>query len=155
MTLIVQDDDLALHHGDCLDVLRTLPDRSVHICATSPPFFRLRDYNAAGQIGLEETPDEWCDKLVEVFREVRRVLRDDGTLWVEIGSSYSSSTIHSDAHVLRDDLTDDEFAYVLSELAQALPGVRQGDASPKSDVPELLPGNEGEDAAGDLSREAV
>jgi DNA modification methylase len=85
----LSDPDVTLYQGDALEVLRTLPDRSVHMCATSPPFYGLRDYGAEGQIGLEESPDEWVARLVEVFREVRRVLRDDGTLWVEIGDSYS------------------------------------------------------------------
>ncbi len=90
MSLFLDDGDVRLYHGDCLDVLRELPDRSVHMCATSPPFYGLRDYGVQGQIGLEETPDMWVARLVAVFREVRRVLRDDGTLWVEIGDSYSS-----------------------------------------------------------------
>jgi DNA modification methylase len=77
--------------GDCLSVLRTLSDQSVHCCVTSPPYFGLRDYGVAGQIGLEETPDEYVAKLVEVFREVRRVLRDDGTLWLNLGDSYAGS----------------------------------------------------------------
>jgi len=142
----LEDPDVTLYHGDCLDVLRTLPDQSVHMCATSPPFYGLRDYGTgewdggdpdcdhphpkAGdvarnqasstlvgtaqshasngarevchkcgarrvdrQIGLEETPQEWCDRLVAVFREVRRVLRDDGTLWIEIGDSYAQTQI--------------------------------------------------------------
>jgi DNA modification methylase len=81
--------------GDCRDVLATLPDASVHCCVTSPPYFGLRDYGCAGQIGLEPTPTEFAGKLVAVFREVRRVLRDDGTLWLNLGDSYatrSSST---------------------------------------------------------------
>lgn len=143
------DADLTVYHGDCLEVLRQLPDRSVHMCATSPPFYGLRDYGTGSweggdpdcdhkkfetrapherkastlgggtdtvrvqeeafaayrdecgkcgarrvdrQIGLEETPDQWVERLVAVFREVRRVLRDDGTLWVEIGDSYASGT---------------------------------------------------------------
>ena len=146
MTPYLADPDVVLYHGDCLEVLRTLPDRSVHMCATSPPFYGLRDYGTGTweggdrdlapfcahesgrarndtdretpggkggsfrggtlqfrekcdlcgavridrQIGLEESPDEWVARLVEVFREVRRVLRDDGTLWVEIGDSYAS-----------------------------------------------------------------
>jgi DNA modification methylase len=151
MTPWLADPDVTLYHGDNLDVLRTLPDKSVHMCATSPPFYGLRDYGtgeweggqpdcdhlhkvggtgastlgaASGgndmsdearersttrsyvayagtcgkcgarrvdkQIGLEETPDQWVQNLVAVFREVRRVLRDDGTLWVEIGDSYVS-----------------------------------------------------------------
>lgn len=92
MTPWLDDGDVRLYHGDCLDVLRSLPDRSVHMCATSPPFYGLRDYGVDGQIGLEESPDEWVARLVAVFREVRRVLRDDGTLWVEIGDSYNSGT---------------------------------------------------------------
>lgn len=76
--------------GDCLEQLRTLPDASAHCCVTSPPYFGLRDYGVAGQIGLEASPQAFVDKLVEVFREVRRVLRDDGTLWVNLGDSYAS-----------------------------------------------------------------
>jgi DNA modification methylase len=75
--------------GDCRDVLRTLADESVHCCVTSPPYFGLRDYGNAAQIGLEPTPAEFVAQLVEVFREVRRVLRDDGTLWLNLGDSYA------------------------------------------------------------------
>ncbi len=78
-----------LHHGDCLETLRTLPDNSLHCCVTSPPYWGLRDYGHAGQIGLEQTPDEYVGRLVEVFREVRRVLRDDGTVWLNLGDSYA------------------------------------------------------------------
>ena len=74
--------------GDCIDVLKGLPDAIVNTCITSPPYFGLRDYGVDGQIGLEETPDSYVQKLVEVFREVRRVLRDDGTLWLNLGDSY-------------------------------------------------------------------
>lgn len=70
--------------------MRGLPDQSVHTCVTSPPYFGLRDYGHDGQIGLEPTPDEFVAKLVEVFREVRRVLRDDGTLWLNLGDSYAA-----------------------------------------------------------------
>jgi DNA modification methylase len=76
--------------GDCLDTLSRLPAQSVHTCVTSPPYFGLRDYQVDGQLGLEETPDLYIAKMVEVFREVRRVLRDDGTLWLNIGDSYAS-----------------------------------------------------------------
>ena len=78
--------------GDCRDVLRRLPDASVQCCVTSPPYFGLRDYGVAGQIGLEPTPDDFVAEMVAVFREVRRVLRDDGTLWLNLGDSYSMST---------------------------------------------------------------
>lgn len=77
--------------GDCRQRLKELPDASVHCCVTSPPYFRLRDYGVAGQIGLEPTPDEFVAEMVEVFREVRRVLRDDGTLWLNLGDSYAAS----------------------------------------------------------------
>lgn len=77
--------------GDCLDVLRTLDAESVQCCVTSPPYFGLRDYGHAGQIGLEPTPDEYVGKLVAVFREVRRVLANDGTLWLNLGDSYTGS----------------------------------------------------------------
>lgn len=147
----LRDPDVTLWHGDCLSVLRTMPDRSVHMVASSPPFYGLRDYGtgsweggeegcdhkaAAGaerkftngrgegvgddyagsnlrswttrdgtayreecgkcgarrvdqQIGLEASPDEWVERLVEVYAECRRVLRDDGVMWVEIGDSYT------------------------------------------------------------------
>lgn len=77
--------------GDCRDVLRRLPDASVQCCVTSPPYFGLRDYGVAGQIGLEPTPDAFVAEMVAVFREVRRVLRDDGTLWLNLGDSYAST----------------------------------------------------------------
>ena len=75
--------------GDCRDVLKTLPEGSINMCVTSPPYFGLRDYGGQEkQIGLEQTPEEYIAQLVEVFREVRRTLKDDGTLWVNIGDSY-------------------------------------------------------------------
>jgi DNA modification methylase len=77
-------------NADCREALRTLPDQSVHCCVTSPPYFGLRDYGHAGQIGLEPTPDEFVAAMVEVFREVKRVLRDDGTLWLNLGDSYNA-----------------------------------------------------------------
>lgn len=76
--------------GDCIDMMRTLPDESVHTCVTSPPYYGLRDYGVEGQMGLEATPDEFVGALVSVMREVKRVLRDDGTLWLNIGDSYNA-----------------------------------------------------------------
>ena len=76
--------------SDSLEALKSLPDQSVHTCVTSPPYFGLRDYGVEGQIGLEDTPDAFVARLVEVFREVRRVLRDDGTLWLNLGDSYGA-----------------------------------------------------------------
>lgn len=78
-----------LLHGDVLDMLRTLDSESVHCCVTSPPYWNLRNYNVDGQIGLEDTLDEYVEKMVSVFREVRRVLRNDGTLWLNLGDSYN------------------------------------------------------------------
>jgi DNA modification methylase len=76
--------------GDCRNVLRTLPDESVHCVVTSPPYWGLRDYGVAGQIGLEASYTDFVEQMVAVFREVRRVLRPDGTLWLNLGDSYSS-----------------------------------------------------------------
>lgn len=76
--------------GDALTALRGLPDASAQACVTSPPYYALRDYGMDAQIGLEDTPEAYIQRLVDVFREVRRVLRDDGTLWVNIGDSYAS-----------------------------------------------------------------
>ena len=87
----IADRDVTLYHGDALDVLRRMPERSVHMVATSPPFYGLRDYGTEGQIGLEDTPEQLVERLVAVFAECRRVLRDDGTLWVEIGDSYCAN----------------------------------------------------------------
>jgi len=79
-----------IHIGDCLEVLRTLPAGSVQTCITSPPYWGLRNYlDAAAQIGLEKTPEDHIAVMVEVFREVRRVLRDDGTLWMNYGDAYA------------------------------------------------------------------
>jgi DNA modification methylase len=149
VTVYLQDADLTVHHGDALETLRTLPDESVHMCVTSPPFFGLRDYgtgawdggdpdcdhippkrpkgtyvNGQGQaytsnntnwdkphdsyrdvcgkcgarrvdnqIGLEASPQQWADALVAVFREVRRVLRADGTLWIECGDAFADKQL--------------------------------------------------------------
>ncbi len=79
-----------IYHGDCLDILPTLPAKSVQCCVTSPPYWQLRDYGEEGQLGLEPTPEEYTANLVDVFRLVWRVLRDDGTLWLVIGDTHNS-----------------------------------------------------------------
>lgn len=76
--------------GDCREVLTTLPDASVQCCVTSPPYWRQRDYGMSEQIGLETSPEEYIAEMVDVFREVRRVLRDDGTCFVNIGDKWAS-----------------------------------------------------------------
>lgn len=80
-----------IHQGDVLHRLRELPDESVHCVVTSPPYWGLRDYGVDGQIGLEPSPSTYVAKMAEVFREVRRVLRADGTLWLNVGDSYAGS----------------------------------------------------------------
>ena len=78
-----------IHTGDCLNILKTLPDDSIHCCVTSPPYYALRDYGMEAQIGRETTPKEYISRLTEVFTEVRRVLRPDGTLWLNISDTYA------------------------------------------------------------------
>jgi DNA modification methylase len=80
-----------IRQGDALERLREMPDESVQCCVTSPPYFGLRDYGVDGHLGLEETPTEFVEAMVGVFAEVRRALRDDGTLWLNIGDSYAGS----------------------------------------------------------------
>jgi DNA modification methylase len=102
--------------GDCRAMLATLPAESVQTCVTSPPYWGLRDYGHAGQLGLEKTPEEYVARMVEVFREVRRVLRPDGTLWLNLGDTYGADkqlsgipwrvafALQSDGWVLRCDV---------------------------------------------------
>ena len=80
-----------IHHGDSLEVLRGLPDECAQCCITSPPYWGLRDYGCAGQLGLEPTPEQYVAKMVAIFAEVRRVLRPDGTLWLNLGDSYAAT----------------------------------------------------------------
>ena len=75
--------------GNCLDVLPTLAEKSVQCVVTSPPYYGLRNYGCDGQIGLEDSPELYVDKLVAVFRGVKRALRDDGVVWLNLGDSYA------------------------------------------------------------------
>jgi len=109
MNVYYSDDLVTLHHGDSLEVLRIMPDQSVNCCVTSPPYFGLRDYGVEGQYGLEASPAEYVETMRAVFADVRRVLADDGTLWLNIGDSYSGG--------LRG-------AYDPNHLAQGVPTVR-------------------------------
>ena len=90
MSVYFDGGDVVLHHGHALDIARTLPDQSVQTIVTSPPYFGLRDYGEEGQIGAEQSPAEYVSALVALFRELRRVLADDGTLWLNLGDSYYS-----------------------------------------------------------------
>lgn len=76
--------------GDALTRLRQIPDASVRCCVTSPPYWGLRDYGVPGQLGLERSPSEYVRTMAGVFREVRRILADDGTLWLNIGDCYAA-----------------------------------------------------------------
>lgn len=78
-----------IHNEDCLVGLSKLPDESVQCCVSSPPYYGLRDYGHVNQIGLEKTPEEYVNRMVQVFREVRRVLKNDGVLWLNLGDSYA------------------------------------------------------------------
>src|SRR4029453_18525419 len=91
--VVVQDAGLELHHGDCRAILPTLAADSAHCVVTSPPYWGLRDYGCEGQLGLEPTPEAYVANMVAVFREVRRVLRADGTLWLNMGDSYASGEV--------------------------------------------------------------
>lgn len=82
-----------IYTGDSLELLSVFPAESVDCCITSPPYFGLRDYGVEGQIGLEETPEAYVQKLVDLFREVRRVLKPEGTLWLNLGDSYANTKV--------------------------------------------------------------
>lgn len=82
--------EIKILNMDVIAGLKSLPEKSVHCVVTSPPYWGLRDYGVEGQIGLEKTPEEYVSKMVQVFREVRRVLRDDGTAWVNMGDNYAT-----------------------------------------------------------------
>lgn len=84
---------LTIYNADCRESMREMEAGSVRCCVTSPPYWGLRDYGHEAQLGLERTPEEYVSRLVEVFREVRRVLADDGTLWLNLGDSYATNGI--------------------------------------------------------------
>jgi len=84
-----------IYQGDCLEVLKTFPDESINMVMTSPPYWALRDYGVEGQLGLEPTFQEYITKLCDIFDEVKRVLRKDGTCWVNLGDTYSSQSSYS------------------------------------------------------------
>jgi DNA modification methylase len=87
--------------GNCLKTLSSLEEKSVNTCVTSPPYWGLRDYGNGDQLGQEETPEKFVDSLVNVFREVRRVLRDDGTVWLNLGDSYN--VVRRSRHIREND----------------------------------------------------
>lgn len=87
-----------IHTGDVIEELQRLPDQRYQCCVTSPPYYGLRDYGTDNQIGLEPTPEAYIATMVEVFREVWRVLRDDGTLWLNLGDSYAANSVRGGLH---------------------------------------------------------
>ncbi len=91
MTPYYQDNNCKVYHGSVFDILPKLPDRSVNCCVTSPPYWGLRDYGESDQIGLENTPELYISTMVAVFAVIKRILKDDGTIWVNIGDSYAGS----------------------------------------------------------------
>jgi DNA modification methylase len=80
-----------IYLGDSLEILKTFPDDCVDMCVTSPPYYGLRDYGEKEQIGLEKTPEQYVQKLVNIFREVKRILKPEGTFWLNIGDSYAGT----------------------------------------------------------------
>lgn len=111
--------------GDALTVMRSLPDAIVDTCVTSPPYFGLRDYGMPGQIGREETPELFISRLVEVFREVRRVLKDDGTCWINIADSYSAGGNGTSPRY-------EKMRGIATAKAQALPAKKTEGIAPKN-----------------------
>jgi site-specific DNA-methyltransferase (cytosine-N4-specific) len=95
------DETVTLLLGDSLDVLRTLPDQSVDCVVTSPPYYGLRDYGIEGQYGLEASPTDYVETMRALFAEARRVLADDGTLWLNLGDSYSAEPPGKSEHAMR------------------------------------------------------
>ncbi len=122
------DDFNRIAIGDCREVLPTLPAGAFRCCVTSPPYWGLRDYGHADQIGLEPTPEEYVATLVGVFREVRRVLADDGTLWLNIGDSYGAmggDTFIKGSASKRSAKPEDTKAFAMSKSAQAAGAVEK------------------------------
>ena len=129
----------AILQGDSLAVLTTLPDSSVHCCVTSPPYYALRDYGVEGQIGREATPEAYIRRLVEVFREVYRVLRKDGTVWLYTDETPTVTTTVPD-------FREKTVAQVNQSASSAginvqLSGITAGDGEPKSLRQSVAPGS--------------
>ena len=92
MKTYFETDNGKLYHGGCLDILKQMPDESIDCIVTSPPYWGLRDYSTAGQIGLEPTIQGYIDVMTEIFSEVKRALKNDGTLWLNMGDTYGTGT---------------------------------------------------------------
>lgn len=118
-----------IEFGDCREIMRRWAEQGVkaQMCVTSPPYFGLRDYGVEGQLGLEQTPDEYVQNMVEVFREVRRLLRDDGTLWLNLGDSYAG--YHGNKNAAYCDAPSNKGGYFENQRASTvgLSGLKQKD----------------------------
>lgn len=117
--------DATLHTGDCIAVMESLAEKSVQTCITSPPYFGLRDYGNDAQIGLEDTPDAYVAKIVDVFRAVRRVLKDDGTVWLNLGDSYASN--HGSRSVSPGDKQGTNAGSLTDSIRRPAKGLKQKD----------------------------
>lgn len=116
-----------IYLGNALDVLRTMPNDSIDCCVTSPPYYALRDYGTVSQIGLEETPTKYVEKLTEVFMEVHRVLKPTGTLWVNIGDSYNGSGGNHKATHKNDSGFQGKNGYLRGGKGAKVPGLKSKD----------------------------
>ena len=103
---------LTIMQGDALEKLRDLPSESVQLIITSPPYWGLRDYKVDGQLGLEKTPEEYVHKIVKIFREVRRVLRKDGGMWLNLGDTYAGGAGGYDPKYERPELRDKHSGFI-------------------------------------------
>ena len=122
--------DARILHGSCLERLRDLPEGSVQCCVTSPPYWGLRDYGHSNQLGLEPTPEAYVAKMVAVFREVRRVLREDGVLWLNLGDSYfgggySNHDINGESW--KDRMNGDKRSSRQQDIKRSNPGIKPKD----------------------------
>jgi DNA modification methylase len=122
--LDIKDITNTIIQGDCIETMRTFPAKSINCCVTSPPYWGLRDYGVDGQLGLEDTPEEFVSKMVAVFAEVKRVLRDDGTLWLNLGDSYAHNT-KGDTRTKEDYIRQGATVGALLSGAQNAGGVRK------------------------------
>lgn len=116
--------------GNAVDVLRAMPAESIDCCITSPPYFNLRDYGVEGQIGLESSVEEYIQKLVDIFNEIKRVLKPNGTLWLNIGDSYNGSGKSRNA--------DGQVGKLNSDIQSSNKGIQKGRLS-KTSVAYLKP----------------
>lgn len=104
-----------IYEGDCLTFLKQMPDNFIDCCVTSPPYYGLRDYGVDGQIGLEETPEQYVQKLVEIFREVKRVLKPEGTLWLNLGDSYNGNKVGNTNRTYANGIEDKSKVYAKTD----------------------------------------